>query len=119
MGKFLRSVVYAARGVRMAIAGELSLRIHLVVTILTIITGFLLKLDVLEWCLIIIAMGLVWFTELINTAVETLCDMVSPDIHPMIGKTKDIAAGAVLIASITSSLIGLLVFGGKLLHILS
>ena len=63
------------------------------------------------WRWLVIAIALVWVTEAINTAVEELCDRVSPEFDPSIGRVKDIAAGGVLAASIASAVIGLLTLG--------
>jgi diacylglycerol kinase (ATP) len=57
----------------------------------------------------------VWTAEALNTAFESLCDVASPEFHPMVERAKDVAAGAVLVAAIGSVVIGLLVFGPRLL----
>ena len=69
------------------------------------------RLSNAEWCWIILAIISVWTAEALNTAFEFLTDVASPEFHPLAGKAKDVAAGAVLITAIGSVLIGLLIFG--------
>ena len=89
--------------------------IHSLLTITVIGLSVWLDLTSLEWALIVVAIGLVWTTEFINTALEATVDLVSPNIHPLAKIAKDVMAGAVLAAAITSALIGLLVLGPPLL----
>lgn len=77
--------------------------------------GFLLKIGSKEWIAIIFSISLVFSFELINSAVEKLADVVSPEIHPVIKKAKDLAAAAVLVSSIAALIIGLLIFIPKVL----
>jgi diacylglycerol kinase (ATP) len=76
--------------------------------------GFVLGLERWEWCVLAGATGLVWVAECLNTALEALADLASPGEHPLAGRAKDIAAGAVLCASATAVIVGCLVFGPKL-----
>jgi diacylglycerol kinase (ATP) len=76
--------------------------------------GLVLRISVAEWCWIVLAVVAVWTAEALNTAFEFLTDVASPAFHPLAGKAKDVAAGAVLISAIGSVLIGLLVFGPHL-----
>jgi len=91
--------------------------IHLVITILVVISGLLLKLDALEWAIVIIAIGLVWVTEIINTALEALVDLVTQQYHPLAKIAKDTSAAAVLFASIIAVLLGIVVFMPHLLQL--
>jgi diacylglycerol kinase len=84
--------------------------IHLVATLLVICLGFYLKVNGEDWRWLIIAIVLVWMAEAFNTAMEYLCDVVSPDYSEAVKHTKDIAAGAVLICAFGAALIGLLTF---------
>jgi diacylglycerol kinase len=68
----------------------------------------------LEWCALILAAGLVWVAELLNTALETVVDLASPDRHPLAGKAKDIGAAAVLVAAMIAVLLGVLILGPPL-----
>lgn len=85
-------------------------RIHLAMTFLVVISGFLLKLNGFEWTVVIIAIGLVWVTEIINTALEALVDLVTQQYHPLAKIAKDTSAAAVLFASLIAVLLGLVVF---------
>lgn len=84
--------------------------IHTAITILVTAIGLWIKLTRLEWALLFGAIGLVWVAELINTALETLVDLASPELHPLAARAKDIGAAAVLTASFVAVLIGTLVF---------
>lgn len=111
----LRSVRYAVRGIRVMIASQQNAWIHAVATVTVAILGVLLGLSTAEWCWIVLAVVAVWTAEALNTAFEFLTDVASPAFHPLAGKAKDVAAGAVLISAIGSILIGLLVLGPHLL----
>lgn len=91
------------------------MRIHIVAGVLACIAGFYFKLTSGEWIVIILCTVLVISFELINTAIEELCNMIHPEQHPLIKKIKDIAAAAVLIAAIGSVIAGLLIFLPKLI----
>ena len=108
--RFGRSVGFAAKGVRTFFVTQYNAKIHLGFTLAVLTAGLWLPLSVTDWCLLILAMGLVWSAEAANTALEFLTDLVSPDYHPLAKKAKDVAAGAVLLASIAAALVGLLVF---------
>ena len=110
ISKRLQSFRHAFRGIRFAISGEHNIRIHLVAAVLVITAGFFLKLSSHDWIAILFAIGLVLISELFNSAIESIADFISPGHHQDIGKIKDIAAGAVLIAAITAVVIGILVF---------
>lgn len=106
----LKSFVYAITGIVVLVRTQANARIHLVATVLVVIAGFALRVSPHDWALLVIAMVSVWAAEGINTAVEALVDLVSPEIHPLAGKVKDVAAGAVLIAVIGAIVVGLIVF---------
>lgn len=86
------------------------MRIHFISALIVIIAALLTGLTLGEWLIIIMAITLVIGTEMINTAIETLVDLASPDIHPLAKQAKDVAAGAVLVFAIASVIIGLLIF---------
>ena len=90
--------------------------IHLLAALAVIIAGFSFEISVGEWIAISFAIGLVVVAEMLNTAIEKLTDMVSPEIHPNAKVVKDLAAGAVLMASIVALVIGLIVFLPKVLY---
>jgi diacylglycerol kinase len=83
----------------------------LAATGIVFVLGLVSNLQRLEWCLLIIAILIVWIAEGMNTALEAIADAVHPDHHPLIGRAKDVAAAAVLIAAVGSVFIGILIFG--------
>jgi diacylglycerol kinase (ATP) len=114
----LESFRHAWRGLRTLVASQHNARIHLVATCAAIALALLMGISRLEWCAIVVAIVMVWTAEALNTALESLCDVASPEFHPLIEKSKDVAAGAVLASAIGAAVIGLLVFGPQLVRIL-
>ncbi len=110
MKKFLQSFVFAARGIASAIRDQQNLKIHIAVAVAVIAGGCYFAITNVEWCGVLVTIALVIGLEMINSALENLVDLVSPDFHPLAGKAKDIAAGAVLVASVTAVIVGVLVF---------
>jgi diacylglycerol kinase len=110
ISKCLKSFSFAFKGVYHLFKNENNAKVHLLATVLVIAAGVFLKLEINEWLWIIFAIGLVWITEAINTAIEKTVDLLSPDFNPKAGMIKDLAAAAVLIAAIIAAVIGLLVF---------
>lgn len=107
--------MYAFRGLNFLFRGQPNAWIHLTAAIGVIIAGFLCHLSSIEWGVIIFAIGLVFSAELFNSAIEELVNKVSPEFHPLAGKVKDLAAGAVLVAAITAAIIGAIIFLPKLI----
>jgi len=87
-----------------------------VATVLVAGLALWLGLTAGEWCAILLAIGLVWSAEGMNSALEALADRVAPEEHPLVGRAKDMAAGAVLAAAIVAAVIGVLVLGPKLVE---
>ncbi|MCE9612019.1 MAG: diacylglycerol kinase family protein [Chthoniobacter sp.] len=109
-GRFLRSFGYALRGVAILVRTQANARIHLGATALAVGLGLWCGIARGEWCAVIAAIGLVWTAEGLNTALETVVNLVSPDQHPLAARAKDVAAGAVLCAALAALIIGVLVF---------
>lgn len=109
-----RSFAHAAAGLRDMLATQHNARIHAVVTLAVLVAGFLFGITRLEWCWLIAAIAAVWAAEALNTALESLADAVAPGQHPLVGRAKDAAAGAVLVAALGAAAIGLLVLGPHL-----
>ena len=109
----------AVRGLRMLLADEPHARFHAAATVVVLWLGFWLEISAAEWCAVILAIGMVWVGEAVNTAIEAVVDLVSPERHALAGKAKDIAAGAVLLAAVTAGSIGGVVFLPKLWRVLS
>ena len=113
--KMLRSFGYAFEGLLALFRYENNARFHLLVAIGVLLAGIGFDVDSKEWALIALAIGGVWAAEAFNTALEKLCDLVSPDFHPQIKTIKDLAAAGVLVVSGVALVIGVLVFGEKLM----
>jgi diacylglycerol kinase len=103
----------AGRGLR-AVLAEPNARVQLAIALAVIVLAAWLDLGRRDWALLVLAMGLVLAGEAANTALEALADRVAPDHHPLVGRAKDAAAGAVLIASVAAAVLGLLVLGPPL-----
>jgi len=101
---------YAFRGVAAALRSEIHLQFHALATVVVAGLGFYFQLNALEWALVALAVGLVWSLELANTAVEAVVNLVSPEYHPLAGRAKDVAAGAVLVGAVAALVVGVLVF---------
>ncbi|QDU72383.1 diacylglycerol kinase [Mucisphaera calidilacus] len=110
----LHSFGYAASGLRRLVAGQPNAWVHLFATCVVVALGLLLGLSWGEWAAVVLAIGLVWTAEALNTAVEILGDAVSAEEHPLVGQAKDLGAAAVLIASLTAVVVGLVVFLPKM-----
>lgn len=110
---------YAWSGLVKIVKTERNFRIHLLAMVLVILLGIVVKLSRIEWMIVFLVIGFVLVAETTNTAIEKLIDYVKPDIHPAAGVIKDMAAGAVLLAAITASVIGCLLFIPKLYDILT
>lgn len=104
-----KSFIYASKGIANMI-DEHNFRIHLTVMILVIAGGIILDISHVEWMLIFLSIGGVLAAETFNTAIEKLCDKVSPQQDPLIGKIKDLAAGAVLLFVFGAIATGLTIF---------
>ena len=114
----LRSFGHAFRGLKVLLQTQQNARIHAAATVLVFAAGALLRISPAEWALIALAVVGVWATEALNTSIEFLVDLTSPDLHPLAAKAKDVAAGAVLVAAIGSLVVGVLVFGPYVLKLL-
>jgi diacylglycerol kinase (ATP) len=88
--------------------------IHAVSSVAILVVALWAGLERLEWAILILTVALVWVAEFVNTAVETLVDLLSPEIHPLAKIAKDIAAASVLIAALAAVVVGLLLLGPKL-----
>lgn len=105
----IQSFRYAARGIRLMLRSQHNAWLHAVASCGVLIVGGLCILSTAEWCWIILSIMAVWTAEALNTALELLADVASPDFHPLVGKAKDVAAGGVLLSAMGAAIIGLLV----------
>jgi diacylglycerol kinase len=113
--KRLKSFYFAFKGIYYLIKTQPNAWIHLIISSLVVFFGFYCQISWIEWCLILLAFGLVWSAEAFNTAMETVVDWLSAEYHPKAEIIKDVAAGAVLITAIMTALIGMIIFVPKLL----
>jgi len=107
----------AFRGVKLGVRGHSSFCVHFFFAALAVTAALVLQCDWLEWCLIIGCIGLVFTAELFNSAVETLFHGLDPQTKEQVHGCLDIAAGAVLVASLTAATVGGIVFGRQVLHV--
>lgn len=108
--KRLLSFKFAFNGIRLLITKEHNAWIHCCVAVCVLIVAFLLGLSRMEWIAILFAIGMVLSAEAVNSSIETLADLVSPEYNEAIKRTKDLAAGAVLILAIIAATVGLIIF---------
>jgi len=113
--KFFRSFSYALRGIGTVFKEEFNATVHLLAAMVAIVLGIVLKVAWFEWIILVLVMGGVFTMELINTSIEHLADLYSRELNPNIKKIKDLAAGAVLVASITALVVGLIIFLPKIM----
>lgn len=104
----------ALAGLAALLRGEPNARLHLAATLAVAGLGAALPLTRADWLALVLAITAVWVAEALNTALEALCDTLHPDQHPGIKRTKDVAAGAVLLAATGAFAVALLVFGPHL-----
>jgi len=88
--------------------------IHLVIMIIVVMLGIWLRLSLIDWSVLTLAIGIVWLAEFINTSIEAIVDLISPQRHPLAKVSKDVGAAAVLITALTAVIVGMLVLGPPL-----
>jgi diacylglycerol kinase (ATP) len=108
---------HAFRGIATLLRTQHNAWVHFAATVCAAALGFIFRIAAGEWCAVILAMGLVWAAEALNSAVEFLADEVSLERRELIGKAKDLAAAGVLLASAAAFAVGIFVFGPHLLGI--
>jgi diacylglycerol kinase len=118
MEKFLKGFYFAFNGIKYSFKTQLNFRIHGFLSLIALLLSYFLQITLNEWLWIIAAIALVLIVELINTAIETLVDLVSPEFNVKAGLIKDISAAAVLMAAIFALLIGFIILFPKLIHAL-
>ncbi len=113
-----KSFYHAFAGIKECLVNERNMTIHFCFMIAVIIFGFVLNISMREWITCIILFALVMSLELVNTAIETVVDICSPNINPKAKLAKDMAAGAVLLAAMAAAIIGLVIFIPRLMLVL-
>lgn len=115
----LMSFKYAIQGINDLFRSQPNARIHLFVFVIVLIAGIYFKLSTIEWSLVVLCSAIVLAGEAVNTAIEYLTDLVSPDYHPLAGKAKDAAAACVLFTAIGAAIVGLIIFLPKFFQLLA
>lgn len=113
---FRKSFLFAIQGFRCAVRTERNIKVMLAGAVVAVLLGLVLRIDLLSWAIVIGCCGVVISAELLNTAIETVVDLVSPEFHPLAGRAKDIAAAAVWVLSCLVALVGVLVFANAILN---
>lgn len=113
--KLIKSFTCALAGIKACFNSESNFRIHVVAAIVAIVVSMLLHISSTEWIAICFCIAFVIVMEMMNTAIEKLCDMVHAEKHPVIKKVKDIAAGAVLVSAFFSLITACIIFLPKII----
>ena len=119
MKKLIHSFGYAFKGLSYATKTQLNFRIHLVAALIAVIMGYALNIAVNEWLWLLLCITLVLVVELLNTALEVLTDLVSPEYNKLAGHVKDVSAGAVVVTALFAIITGGIIFIPKLLLLLN
>jgi len=114
----LESFRFALNGLLLLLKNEHNSRIHILAAIIAIGMGIIMKLDHYEWSLLIIVIGAVFLTELLNSSIESLADLIDPEWNELIMRAKDYSAAAVLISAIVAIVVGGLIFIPKFLDLI-
>ncbi|HLT81883.1 MAG TPA: diacylglycerol kinase family protein [Cyclobacteriaceae bacterium] len=109
MKRFIAGFAFAGKGIALAFRSQPNLKVQVAIAVVVTVLGLVLELTVVEWACLLLAMGLVLSLEIANTAIEKMVDLVTREHHPVAGQVKDLAAGAVLAASIIAGIVGLLI----------
>lgn len=117
MKKIINSFKYAILGIINSFKTERNMKIHIFITLLVILIGFLLKISKIEWILCVFAIAMVISAELFNTSIETIVDMITTEKNEKARMAKDVSAGAVLITAIGAAVVGMMIFLPKVMQI--
>ena len=110
-----KGFLWAYNGIRESFHTQINFRIHILIASVMLVLGWWLHIEPYEWLALVLTIVMVIAFEQINTAVEYLVDLVSPEYHVMAGKVKDISAGAVLLTAIGAVAVGIIIFLPKLI----
>jgi diacylglycerol kinase len=114
----LGSFKFAVHGLVSLIKNEHNSRIHLIVAFAAIIIGIILNLNQYEWALLIVVIGIVFISELLNSSIESLADHINPEWNELIRRAKDYSAAAVLISAVIAIVVGALIFLPRIISLL-
>ena len=112
---FKKSFGFALQGFRYTLATERNIRVMLGGAAFAVVMGLVLQLDLVSWAIVLLCIGCVLAAELMNTAIETVVDLVSPEYHPLAGHAKDIAAAAVYVLSFLVAVVGVCMFANAII----
>lgn len=115
----LYSFRHAGRGLSWALSSQANLRVHFIAAAVVLIAALLLRFSVIEFVGLVLCFTVVVAAELFNTTLEVLIDYAWPEHHPMIGRAKDVAAAAVLVAAAGAAIVGVLLFARHIFFHLS
>ena len=113
----MRSFGYAFSGIAALLRDEHNSRIHVFAMLCVVIFGLILDISATEWCVVALCCGGVLMAEALNSAVEAIADLVSPEFHPLIKKAKDVGAAGVLMMALAAATAGLIIFLPKLVYL--
>ena len=114
--KRLKSFKFAFNGIKLLITREHIAWIHCFAAVCVIIAGYVFGISAKEWIAVVFAIGTVLAAEAVNSSIEAIADLVSPGYNEAIKRTKDLAAGAVLILAIAAAIVGLIIFVPKIIE---
>jgi diacylglycerol kinase len=114
LGRLARSFLFALEGLGYVLRTQPNARIHALITLLVIALGLWLRLEPVDWAILVLAIMVVWVAEFVNTALEALVDLTSPEENSKAKIAKDVAAAAVLVASAGAVIVGLIIMGPPL-----
>ena len=115
----IKSIGHALDGLGLMLRTQHNAWIHLAATIAVVVAGVVLGITTEAWLVLILAIVMVWIAEALNTAFELLCDVASPDFHPLVKAAKDVAAGAVLLSAIAAAIVGTIVFLPRIIRLIA
>ena len=116
---FRRSFLFALQGFRTALRQERNIKVMLAGGAFAVAMGLILRIDAVSWAVVLVCCGMVIAAELLNTAIETVVDLVSPEFHPLAGQAKDIAAAASWVLSLTAAVVGVIVYANALIRLVA
>ena len=113
---FWASLHDAVCGVVYALASQRNMKIHLIAALLVVAAGLFLGLNRVEWSVIILTVTAVWAAEIMNTSLEKVVDLLSPQYNVVAGRAKNISAAAVLVTALGAVLVGIMIFGPRIIQ---
>jgi diacylglycerol kinase len=113
----MRSITHALSGLVSMLRTQHNAWLHLAATIVAVAFGLYFAISAIEWMVLVLAIVAVWVAEALNTALEFLGDVTSPEFHPLVKQAKDVAAGGVLIAAVGALIVGALIFLPRILPV--